>query len=138
MSLNSPKKCFWRAENDLDRLAHLSIKQLMAIKGIGEAKAVTIAAALELGRRRKDTFAENKTRLTSSKDVYECIYSELADKQEEHFLVLYLNRSNQLIKRSVISKGGVTGTTVDPRIIFKEAIENLASGIILAHNHPQR
>lgn len=125
-----------KAGNDLDALAQLSVKQLTSIKGIGQAKAVTIAAALEFGRRRKENTGLKNPKISSSRDVYENIYADLADKAEENFIVLYLNRANQIIKKSIISKGGVSGTTVDPRIIFREAIENLASGIVLAHNHP--
>lgn len=124
-------------DDDLDILAKMSIAKLKNIKGIGEAKAVTIIAALELGRRRKESLPAQKNKLSSSKMVYDYFFHLMADKAEENFYVLLLNRANQpIIKPVLVSLGGVAGTTVDPKIIFKHAIENLASGIILCHNHP--
>jgi DNA repair protein RadC len=122
--------------NNLHELATLSIKDLMKFKGIGEAKAISIASALELGRRRKDATHTRKTKITSSKDAYQFMQAELMDLSHEEFWVLLLNRANQVISKKQISAGGVSGTVADPRIIFKHAIEALASGIILMHNHP--
>lgn len=122
--------------HDIDDLARLSIKDLMKIKGIGAAKAVTIVAALELGRRRNDTPTTSKSKVSGSKDAYEMIKGDLIDLSHEEFWVLLLNRRNSLIKKKRISEGGVSGTVADPKIIFKLALEELASGIIIVHNHP--
>lgn len=122
--------------NDLNELARLTVKDLTKIKGIGEAKAITIVSALELGRRRKETTTEEKPRITSSKDIYDLLKSELLDIPHEEFWIVLLNRANRVIKKYQVSSGGVAGTVADPKIIFKVALEELASGIILAHNHP--
>lgn len=122
--------------NDLNELARLSVKDLIKIKGIGEAKAITIVSALELGRRRKETASEEKPRITSSKDIYDLIKSDLLDLPHEEFWIVLLNRGNRVIKKYQVSSGGVAGTVADPKIIFKVALEELASGLILAHNHP--
>jgi DNA repair protein RadC len=130
------KKVLQGAGNNLNELARLSIKDMMKVKGIGEAKAISIAAALELGRRRKEAEPDEKPKITSSKDVYDHLKADLLDLSHEEFWVLLLNRANRIIKKHQISQGGVTGTVADPKLIFKVAIEELASGIILAHNHP--
>jgi len=130
------KKVLAHVENNLDHLAKLSIKELMKAKGIGEAKAITIVAALELGRRRKDQSPEEKPKIESSKTAFELINGELMDLPHEEFWVLLLNRANRLIKKKRVSEGGVSGTVADPKIIFKLAVEELASGIIVVHNHP--
>lgn len=122
--------------NNLDDLARLSVKDLMKIKGIGQAKAITIISALELGRRRKETNSTQKPNVSTSADAYALLKSDLMDKPQEEFWVLLLNRSNRLIKKQQISLGGVHGTVADPKIIFKIALEELASTIIVAHNHP--
>jgi DNA repair protein RadC len=122
--------------NNLNELAKLSINDLMKFKGIGEAKAISIAAALELGRRRKESETLKKPKITSSADVYEAIRPYLMDLQHEQFWVLLLNRANEVIRPQQISIGGVSGTVADPKMIFKAAIEHLASSIILVHNHP--
>jgi DNA repair protein RadC len=108
----------------------------MKVKGIGEAKAISIVAAMELGRRRKESEAEEKPRISASRDGFEVLKAHLQDIHHEEFWVLLLNRANRLIKKHQISQGGVAGTVADPKIIFKLAISELASGIILAHNHP--
>ncbi len=122
--------------NNLDELAKLSVKDLMKTKGIGEAKAISIVSALELGRRRKDHEPNEKPKIGSSKDAYDVIKGSLIDLQHEEFWVLYLNRANRVILKKKISEGGVSGTVADPKIIYKSALENLASGIIVVHNHP--
>lgn len=122
--------------NDLNKLGKLSVSDLKQFKGIGEAKAISIVAALELGRRRKDTDGEQKKSINSSKDAYNSVVDVLSDLPHEEFWVLYLNRKNSIIKRNNISKGGIAGTVTDAKIIFKEAINLLASSIILCHNHP--
>lgn len=124
------------ANNNLHELARLTVKDLIKIKGIGEAKAITIVAALELGRRRKDQEVDEKPKISSSKDAYQIIKADLLDIPHEEFWVLILNRANRVIKKHQISQGGVAGTVADPKIIYKSALDSLASGIILAHNHP--
>ena len=125
-----------KASNNLNELAKISLKDLMKIKGIGEAKAISIAAALELGRRRKDSDVVRRPKITSSKDAYEQIRSYLMDLPHEEFWVLLLTRSNEVIRPVQISQGGISGTVADPKIIFKSALEHLASSMILVHNHP--
>ncbi|HTE32497.1 MAG TPA: JAB domain-containing protein, partial [Chryseolinea sp.] len=99
-------------------------------------KAMTIVAALELGRRRKEADSEEKPKVNKSIDAYEILKSNLLDIPHEEFWIILLNRANRLIKKYQVSQGGVAGTVADPRIIFKKALEELASGIILGHNHP--
>jgi DNA repair protein RadC len=130
------KKILNNVNNNLHDLARLSVKDLTKLKGIGEAKAITIIAAMELGRRRKDVDPENKPRIGSSKDVVTLLMPHLQDIAHEEFWIVLLNRANRVIKKHQISQGGVAGTVADPKIIFKTALEELASGIILAHNHP--
>jgi len=130
------KKILASVNNDLNQLAKLSLNDLMQFNGIGEAKAISIAAALELGRRRKESINEKKIAINSSKIAYEVINDVLSDLPHEEFWVLYLNRKNEVIKKEHISKGGVTGTVADEKIIFKHAINHLASAVILCHNHP--
>jgi DNA repair protein RadC len=122
--------------NDLNELARLTVKDLVKIKGIGQAKAITIVSALELGRRRKETASEEKPRITSSNDIYDLLKPDLLDLPHEEFWVVLLNRANRVIRKYQVSSGGVAGTVADPKIIFKVALEELASGLILAHNHP--
>ena len=130
------KNVLQNAGNNLHDLARLTVKDLTKVKGIGDAKAITIVAALELGRRRKELEPEEKPRISSSRDAYEVVKSELLDIPHEEFWVLLLNRANRVIRKCQISQGGVAGTVADPKIIFKMALEDLASGVILAHNHP--
>lgn len=130
------KKVLLLGKNNLNELARLSVKDLMKIKGIGEAKAITIVAALELGRRRKAQDVEEKPKISSSKDAFDLIQGDLMDLPHEEFWVLLLNRMHQVVKKKRISEGGVTGTVADPKIIYKLALEDLATGVIVAHNHP--
>lgn len=132
------KKMLQQVGNDLNELARLSVKDLMKIKGIGEAKAVTIIAALELGRRRKNQQTEERPKVTSSQQAFDFLKQDLMDLPHEEFWVLLMNRANRLIKKKRISEGGVSGTVADPKIIFKLALDELASGVIVAHNHPSR
>ncbi|MDW3211524.1 MAG: DNA repair protein RadC [Reichenbachiella sp.] len=122
--------------NDLNELAKLSLADLKKFNGIGEAKAIAIISALELGRRRKETEVVKKPKVSSSSDAYHYLKPHLMDLDHEQFWVLYLNRANQIIKPEMISAGGVSGTVVDAKLVFKKALEVLASGVILAHNHP--
>jgi len=130
------KKVLLLGKNNLNELARLSVKDLMKIKGIGEAKAITIVAALELGRRRKAQDVEEKPKISSSKDAFDLIQGDLMDLPHEEFWVLLLNRMHQVVKKKRISEGGVSGTVADPKIIYKLALEDLATGVIVAHNHP--
>jgi DNA repair protein RadC len=130
------KKVLQHVDNQLNELARLSVKELMKVKGIGEAKAITIVAALELGRRRKELDPANKTKISSSAASFELLKGDLMDLSHEEFWVLLLNRANKLIKKKKVSEGGVSGTVADPKIIYKMALEELASGVIVAHNHP--
>ncbi|GAA5038013.1 DNA repair protein RadC [Marivirga lumbricoides] len=123
-------------ENDLNALAKYTVKDLMKFKGIGEAKAISIVAALELGRRRKETATKKRPQITSSTDAFNILKPHLLDLPHEEFWIILMNRANQVIQMKRISSGGISGTVADVKMIFKEAIEQLASGIILAHNHP--
>lgn len=125
-----------QAGNDLNLLAQQTVKELMKVKGIGEAKAVSIVAALELGRRRKESAEGERPRVSGSQAAFDVLQGDLMDLPHEEFWVLLMNRANRLIKKKRISEGGVSGTVADPKIIFKLALEELASGIIVAHNHP--
>lgn len=124
------------AQNDLNALARFSVKELMKQKGIGEARAITIVAALELGRRRKEADAPARTTITCSRDIYHAMQPHLQDLPHEEFWVILLNRANVVMRTVSISRGGVAGTVADPKLIFKEALEQLASSIVLVHNHP--
>jgi DNA repair protein RadC len=124
------------AGNNLNSLGKLSVNDLKKIHGIGSARAVTIIAALELGRRRKLAEAMNSQNINSSKDIAEIFQPLLGDLPHEEFWILFLNRSNKIISKMKLSQGGVSGTVTDIRIIMKKAIEHLASGIIVCHNHP--
>nr|WP_161971720.1 DNA repair protein RadC [Flavobacterium silvisoli] len=130
------KRILASVDNNLNALGKLSLKQLMEFKGIGEAKAVTIAAALELGRRRKTEDTPELHKITSSKAVFELMQPLIGELAHEEFWVLYLNNSNKVIYKSQLSKGGITGTVVDIRLIFKTALEHCATSVILSHNHP--
>ena len=130
------KRILASVDNNLSELGKLSTKQLMAFKGIGEAKAVTIAAALELGRRRRGEEALEKKKITSSVSVFELMQPIIGELPHEEFWIIYMNNSNKVIQKNQLSKGGITGTLVDVRLALKSAIEVGATGIILAHNHP--
>lgn len=125
------------AENDLQKLAGLSVKEMVnrKIKGLGEAKAVSITAALELGVRRNAS-GRLKTRVTRSEDIAGFLRATLEHRQKEVFAVVFLNRNNTITHLEIISEGGLTGTVADPRVILKKALEHNATGMILCHNHP--
>lgn len=122
--------------NDLNKLARLTISELTKFKGVGEAKAISIVSALELGRRRKETKEEQKIKITSSLDSYNVLKPFLLDLQHEEFWLILLDRSLNVIKTTRLSMGGIAGTLVDTKVVFRIALENYASYIILAHNHP--
>ena len=124
------------SKDDLNELGKLSVKELMKVKGIGEAKAISIVAAMELGRRRQALAPKEKAIITSSSDVANYLQTILRDYKHEVFAVLFLNRSNKINHFQIISEGGITGTVADPRIILKKALEQDAVSLILCHNHP--
>lgn len=124
------------ADNSLPELGKLSVSGIKKLKGIGEAKAVTIAAALELGRRRKMAEAADNPQIRSSADVFNIFSPLMEDLPHEEFWILFLNRANKVQGRMKISQGGVSGTVTDVRIVMKKAIESLASGLVICHNHP--
>jgi DNA repair protein RadC len=130
------KRILVSVNNNINELGKLSVKKLMQFKGIGEAKAVSITAALEIGRRRRGDDAVKITKITSSKSVFELLQPKMGDLPHEEFWVVYLNNSNKVLHCSQQSKGSITGTLVDVRLIMKEALELSAVAIILAHNHP--
>jgi DNA repair protein RadC len=122
--------------NNLYELAKLSVGDLQKFKGIGEAKAISIVAALELGRRKKETETPQHTIVRTSADAYKHIVTKLSDLPHEEFWIMLLNRAHKITKTELVSRGGVTGTVADVRMMMKTAVENLASAIVLAHNHP--
>ncbi len=130
------KRILASVDNRIQDLAKLTINQLMQFRGIGEAKAVSIITALELGKRRQTELAKVRKTVTSSQDVYELMEPLLRDLAHEEFWVLYLNNSNKVLLKEQISKGGITATLVDIRLLYKRALELSAVGLILCHNHP--
>ena len=123
------------AQNNLTELGRLGVDDFMQFKGVGEAKAVTLCSAFELARRRKSEVIE-RIKITSATDVFNEISPFVADLNHEEFWVFYLNRANIVLRKEKISSGGITGTVIDNKIILKKALLNLASSIILVHNHP--
>lgn len=135
-ALDLARRMLQKAENNLNRLGRWNIEELKQFKGVGTAKAINIISALELGKRRRLSEAQEVPKITSSKHVYELMQPRIADLSHEEFWVLYLNHQNKVLATKCISKGGISGTMADVRIIYKEAILLSSSGIILAHNHP--
>lgn len=123
-------------ENNLNQLGKLSIADLTKFKGIGEAKAISIIAALELGRRRRLGEVLEKKEITSSQTIFELMQPLIGELPHEEFWIVYLNNSNKVLQSRQLSKGGITGTLVDVRLAFKNALQLSAVAIILAHNHP--
>jgi DNA repair protein RadC len=130
------KRILASVDNNLNALGKLSLPQLMNFKGIGEAKAITIAAAMELGRRRREEEGIDLKQITSSRAVFEIMQPIIGELPHEEFWIIFLNNSNKVIYKTQLSKGGITGTIVDVRIVYKTALEHNATGIILVHNHP--
>lgn len=130
------RKILNEVNNNLNNLAKLSVNDLIKYNGIGEAKALSIIAALELGGRRQITKVAEKNQIRSSKDIYEYFNPMLRDKDHEEFWVLFLNRSNKIIISEQLSSGGVSGTIVDVKILIKKISEYLSASIVLCHNHP--
>ena len=123
-------------KDNLNELGKITVKELMKIKGIGEAKAITIAAALELGRRRQGASTLNRVAVSTSHDIAQYLQAVLKDYRHEVFAVMFLNRANKVKHFEIVSEGGITGTVADPRIILKKALDEDAVSIILCHNHP--
>ncbi len=130
------KRILNASQNNLHLLGKLSVADLQKFHGIGVAKAVTIIAALELGRRRKVSDIMQRKQITSSRDAFEVFHSLLADIQHEEFWLMILNTANKMLETLKISQGGLSGTVVDIKIIMQKAIEKNASAIIVCHNHP--
>ncbi|RKS89817.1 DNA repair protein RadC [Flavobacterium limicola] len=130
------KRILASVDNNLNALGKLSLSQLIQFKGIGEAKAISIIAALELGRRRRGEEAVELKKITSSKIIFEIMQPIIGELPHEEFWIIYMNNSNKVISKSQLSKGGITGTLVDVRIVFKTALEIGATALILCHNHP--
>lgn len=130
------KRILASVDNNLNALGKLTLSQLMNFKGIGEAKAISIIAAMELGRRRRVEDATELKKITSSKMIFEIMQPIIGELPHEEFWVLYLNNSNRVLSKSQQGKGGITGTVVDVRLVFKTALELGATALILCHNHP--
>jgi len=130
------KRILVSAENNLQELSKFNLEELTEFKGVGEAKAVSIMAAMELGRRYRSEEAMNRKRINSSHDAYDAVFSYFSDLNYEEFYIILLNRANDILGIHRISAGGTSGTVVDPKKIFKLALVKHASGIILCHNHP--
>lgn len=124
------------ADKSLLRLSRKSVSELTRIEGIGQTKAITILAALELGNRKNTEEVADQVKITSSKTAFRHMQALLSDLQHEEFWLLLLDRSNKVINRKLLSRGGVSGTVVDPKLVFKIAVDQIASGMILFHNHP--
>ena len=135
-AIDLAKEILKLGSNNLNELGKIGLKDLQQIKGIGEAKAITIAAALELGRRRHASATLEKTVIKSSRDIAEYLRAVIKDFSYEVFAVLFLNRSNKINHFEIISRGGITGTVADPRIILKAALSYDATSLVLCHNHP--
>ena len=130
------KRILASVDNHLSELGKLTVKQLMQFKGIGEAKAITIAAAMELGRRRRGAEALEKKKIISSRSVFELMQPIIGELPYEEFWIIYLNNSNRVIQKQQLSKGGITGTLVDVRLAMKTALDVMATALVLVHNHP--
>ncbi|MDX1476692.1 MAG: DNA repair protein RadC [Saprospiraceae bacterium] len=135
-ALDLARRILAAAQDDLHELARFSINKFQEFNGVGEAKAVTIAAALELGRRRMRTAARHLPRISSSADAFDIIRPYLSDKQHEEVWVLFMNQAGQMIRCERVSAGGMTGAVVDPKIILRKGLEYGATRLILVHNHP--
>ncbi|HZK09188.1 MAG TPA: DNA repair protein RadC [Bacteroidales bacterium] len=135
-AIDLAKQILSSVSNNLVGLSRLTVSDLIQFKGIGDAKAITVIAALELGRRRRGAEAMQRKTITSSADAYEVLQMHIGDIDYEQFAIVMLNQANQVLKVENISEGGITGTVVDPKRVFRTAINNNAINIILAHNHP--
>ena len=123
-------------ENNWHRLSQLNIKDLMKFKGVGEAKAISIATALEIGNRKSQQEVLERQQITSSREAFEILQPHLSDLQTEEFWVIFLNHQNKILSKNCLFRGGIASSVADVRVIFKTAIEHFSTGIIIAHNHP--
>jgi DNA repair protein RadC len=130
------KRILRQSNDNLIELSRLGVSELIKFKGVGEAKAISIIAAMELGKRRRGAEVLDKKKIASSRDVFEYFSGILGDNNYEVFYILLLNRANKVIRDIQISEGGFTGTVADPKKIFKIALEYSATSVILCHNHP--
>jgi DNA repair protein RadC len=130
------KRILYHIDHDLNELGKISVQDLMMFKGVGRAKAVGIVAALELGKRSRDLRRGNPTKILSSQTVFDLMHPKIGDLPHEEFWVIYVNNSNRVLRLEQISKGGITGTLVDVRLVLKSALELRAVAILLVHNHP--
>jgi DNA repair protein RadC len=130
------KNVLHRAHDNLVELSKMNMKDLVAVKGIGRVRAITILAALELGRRRNESEVLARDKIKTSRDAYEIFKSTMGDRPYEEFWIILLNRANKVLQKCNISEGGISGTVVDPKKIFKISLDYHASSIILGHNHP--
>lgn len=130
------KRILASVNNNLNAVGKLSLQQLLVFKGIGEAKAISILAAMELGRRRRAEDAVELKKISSSQSIFEIMQPLIGELPHEEFWIIYLNNSNKVISKAQLSKGGITGTVVDVRLVFKTALEMGAVGLVLSHNHP--
>ncbi len=135
-ALSISQKLLKSVDSELNKLSKLSLSELKQHKGIGDVKAIMISACMELGQRRKEINRPELTKIQGSEQIHQLMREHFADLTHEEFWVIYLNRGNFIIQKKCMSKGGINGTVVDVRLILKSAIECLASGIILCHNHP--
>lgn len=135
-AVNLSKRILQSVQNNIHSLAKLSVEDLCEFNGIGEAKAINVIAALELGRRRKEGEQLTLDKITCSKDVFDLMWPLIGDLPHEEFWVLYLNNSNKVLHKQQLSKGGITGTMVDVRLVFKKGLALFATSVILCHNHP--
>ena len=130
------RKILKSVDNNWHQLSRVSLKDLMKFKGVGEAKAIGISAALEIGRRRSSQEITERPKITQSSDAYKILHPFLADLSTEEFWAIYLNQSNKVLSKTRLTSGGINQSVVDTRVLLKIALENLATGIIIAHNHP--
>jgi len=130
------RKILASVNNNWQDLSKLSVKDLMKFKGIGEAKAIAVATAMEIGRRKAAQDIPEKTVVVGTKEAYKILLPYLSDLRTEEFWALFLNQKNNLVYKAQISRGGIASTLVDVRVLFKLALEHMAVSIIVAHNHP--
>ena len=130
------RKILNSVENNWHNLSLLQISDLMKFKGVGEAKAISIATALEIGRRRAAQEVPDKIQISESKDIYKVLQPYLSDLRTEEFWAVFLNQNNRILGKSKLSSGGINQSVVDVRILFKTALEHFATGLAIAHNHP--
>jgi DNA repair protein RadC len=135
-ALELARRIYADAGNNIHSLARLSVKRLQGFKGVGEAKAITLAAALELGRRRMRNDRMQEPKITRSADVYDLMAPYLVDKTHEEVWLVLMNQAGKVVHHVLVSSGGMTGTVVDPKIVMRHAIEHHATRMILVHNHP--